>query len=192
MNSRSLFTGKYTHWTAIDPEKDAGTISGWTRSSEFVSHYFDGIYKLYPALEVTKRFKECLKKGDESKLDYYFAIREIEGENLVGLLHLGRINSSNQASWFSVDLQEDGAFENYGSEVLAMALRYAFMELSLYRLFTVIPSYNEMEIALFEKMGFLREVQRRQAIFHEGKYLDALVYALLRPDWKKYQMEDIR
>ena len=192
MNNRSLFTGKHTHWTAIDPERDAVTISGWTRSGEFVSHYFNGIFKLFSTVEVTKRFKECLKKGDESKLDYYFAIRKIEGEDLVGLLHVGRINSSNQTSWLSVDLQEVGAFENYGSEVLAMTLRYAFMELSLYRLFTIIPSYNEIEIALFEKMGFLREVQRRQAIFHAGQYFDALVYAILRPEWKKNQKEEIQ
>ena len=70
-----------------------------------------------------------------------------------------------------------------------MTLRYAFMELSLHRLTLFIPSYNEAEIDLYEKAGFLRESQRRQAVFYDGKYYDELVYSLLRPEWKKLNVE---
>ncbi len=192
MNNRPLFTGKSIQWTALDPEKDADKLSTWTSSREFVNHHFNGYYRLYTVFEIKKTFKENLKKADESKLDYYFSLHEIEGEKMVGMLHFGWINPSNQTSCFSIDLPDDGAFEKHGSETISMAMRYAFMELSLHKLWAVIPSYNETEVLLFEKAGFLREAQRREAMFHDGKYFDVLIYAILRPEWKKMYMEESR
>ena len=66
---------------------------------------------------------------------------------------------------------------------------YAFMEMSLYRLSLFIPSYNNDEIELYEKAGFLREVQRRDCAFYEGKLYDELEYAILRPEWKQRYLE---
>lgn len=189
MNNRSLFKGKAIHLTAINPEKDAEFITKWTNSPEFVRRYFDGFFRPYTVYELKKLLKEKLKKADETKQEYFFGIHEVEGDRLVGLLHFGWIMSSHQASWFSIDLPETGTLEKFGEEVLQMTMRYAFMELSLHRIWTLIPSCNEAEIALVEKAGFLRETQRRQAVFQGGKYYDALGYGILRPEWKKAHLE---
>ncbi len=189
MNNQPLFQGNMIQLTAVDPEKDAALISSWTTSPEFVKRYFDGIFRTYTTVEVKKLFKEKLKKADESRQDYYFAIRENEDEKMVGLLHFGWIMLSNQSAWFNMYFSSLEDFEKYSSEVLKMALRYGFMELSLHRLCLTLPSYDEDNILLYEKAGFLRETQSRQAVFHNGRFYDLLTYGILRSEWKKLQME---
>ncbi len=189
MNNQSLFQGKTIHFTAVDPEKDAAQISSWTSSPEFVRRYFDGFFRTYTTVEVKKLMKEKLKKADESRQDYYFAIRENEDEKMIGILHFGWIMLSNQSAGFDLYFSDHNAFEKYSNEALKMALRYAFMELSLHRLCLILPSYDEESILLYERAGFLRETQSRQAVFHNGKFYDQLTYGILRPEWKKLQVE---
>ncbi len=66
-----------------------------------------------------------------------------------------------------------------------MLLRYAFMELSLNRVEIYLPACQERLMELIEANGFLREIQMREASFHEGKFVDRLVYGLLKSDYKK-------
>jgi RimJ/RimL family protein N-acetyltransferase len=63
------------------------------------------------------------------------------------------------------------------------------MELSLHRLWTELSEHNPQKMLLFEKAGFLREVQRKEALFFDGKYFDQLDYSILKPEWKKLQEE---
>ena len=189
MNNLSLYEGKLISFTALDPEKDAETLSKWSNSPEFVYRNFEGIFRQYTVGELKKKLKEDLKKADETRRDYYFAVREKETEKMVALSHIGWILASHQAAFLFLDFENEAAVARFSGEVIQMTLRYAFMELSLHRLSLFIPSYNEAEIDLYEKAGFLRETQRRDAVFYDGRYYDELVYALLKPEWKKLNVE---
>lgn len=187
MNNKSLFEEGAIRLTALDPEKDAEVLSGWTQSPSFVKHHFRGIFRPYMVSEVKKKMKETLKKAGERNLEFYFAVREVESGKIVGLVKFGCISGSNQVSWMYIDMVDEAAFSTHAKIVLQMALRYAFMELSLHRVGVDIPAYKEEEITLYEEAGFLRESQRRQAEFYNGKYYDQMVYAMLRSEWKKQQ-----
>ena len=187
MINRPLFENGLVKLTALDPEKDAGMLSKCTVSPSFVSHYFDGFFRPYMVSEVKKKMKDTLKKAAESNSRYIFAVKEAETGKLVGLLKIGYVSGSNQATDLFLDMVDEQSFELHAEPVLRMALQYIFLELSLHRVSASIPSYDEKCIALFENHGFLRETQRRQAIYHEGCYYDELVYGLLRPEWKKAQ-----
>lgn len=79
-------------------------------------------------------------------------------------------------------------------ELLGCALnafvRFAFTQLGLHRLSMDLPYYSEDEIHMVEQAGFLREAQRRQALYRDGQYYDVLTYGMLRPDWDKHIMEE--
>ena len=64
------------------------------------------------------------------------------------------------------------SLEQYGDEVLKLGLRYAYMELSLHRLWTELSEHNPVKLAIFERAGFLRETQRKEALYFDGKYFD--------------------
>jgi RimJ/RimL family protein N-acetyltransferase len=185
MIGNSLFIGDQIEFTALDPEKDSEALSSWSSNPEFVAQFLEGPFRLYPVFELKKKMKEQLKKADETKRSYYFAIRKKEDPALIGLLKFGWILASAQVGKLFIEFGSGELWQKYGLEGLQMALRYAFMELSFHRVWMEIPGNNLEKIDLFEKTGFLREVQRREAVFFNGKYYDQLVYSILKPEWKK-------
>lgn len=187
MINRTLFINGKIKLTALDPEKDAEVLSRWTTSSSFVSHYFDGFFRPYMVSEIKKKLKEMLKKASESGSRYFFGVRETESGSLVGLLKIGYVSASNQATHLFLDMADEQSFTQYADSVLKMALQYIFMELSLHRVSVYTTTCDDHEIALFESAGFLRESQRRQAVYRDGSFYDELVYGLTRPEWKLAQ-----
>lgn len=189
MDQRSLFEGDLVVLTAVDPEKDAPQFSSWSLNQTYVLNNFEGFYKPYTSMEIKKKLKETLKKAEEKRNHYYFAVRTKGDEKLVGLLRFGWIQATHQHAMLLLDFENEDVAGQYFNDTLKMALRYAFMELSLHRLVLEIPACNETDIQRFEAAGFLRESQRREAAYWNGKLCDLLVYALLRPEWKARQME---
>ena len=189
MIGTSLFIGQNIELTAINPEKDVELVSSWTTDQEFVKEFLGGDYRPYSAAELKKAVSEKIKKADENHNSYYFAIREIGKTEIIGLLIFGWIWSSQQTGRIFLFFDEVTSLEKYGDEVLKLGLRYAYMELSLHRLWTELSEHNPVKLAKFESAGFLRETQRKEALFFDGKYFDQLDYALLKPEWKKLQEE---
>ena len=189
MIGTSLFIGKNIELTAVNPEKDVELLSLWTTDQEFVKEFLEGDYRPYSAVELKKTISEKIKKADENHGSYYFAIREIGKPEIIGLLIFGWIWSSQQSGRIFLFFDEATSLEKYGTEVLKLGLRYAYMELSLHRLWTELSEHNPAKLAIFEGAGFLRETQRKEALYFDGKYYDQLDYALLKPEWKKLQEE---
>lgn len=184
MLGRSLFIGDTIEWTALDPEKDAAALSSWTYNLKFSRDLFNKPSRPYAVYEVRKKVKEDLKASDEKKNTFYFAVRKKGQPDLEALVEFGPIQVSQQVGRLMLNFASEVGVREFGSELMRMALRYGFMELSLHRVWTYLPAWCIEEIALLESAGFLREVQRREACFHEGRFHDELGYALLKPDYK--------
>jgi RimJ/RimL family protein N-acetyltransferase len=70
-----------------------------------------------------------------------------------------------------------------GREPLIMAMvKYVFALLELRRITVEIPMYAHSLRGFVERMGFVHEGRRREAIFHKDKWFDSNVYSLLRRD----------
>jgi len=191
MIGKSLFIGEQIEWTALDPEKDAEMLSAWTKNPYFSSQLFRKPARPYAVHEVKKKIKEDLKEADEKRNAYFFAIRIKGTKEMVGLLKFGLSHYSMQMANMYLYFSSYDSLRQYGDEVMAMALRYGFMELSMHRLWVGLPGYLDEEIKLYETAGFLRESQFREASFKEGKYFDLLGYSILKPEWKKRQIEEV-
>jgi len=191
MIGKSLFIGELTEWTALDPEKDAAVLSAWTTNLQFSSQLFEKPGRLYAVHEIKKKVKEQLKEADEKKNEFIFAIRKKGTKEIVGLLKFGWLQFSQQSARLFLDFESDEALSLLGSEVMFMALRYGFMEMSLHRIWIILSGHQVKEISLFESAGFLRENQRRDASFHDGRFYDSLGYSLLKPEWKNKQQVEV-
>lgn len=191
MIGKSLFIGDLTEWTALDPEKDAAALSTWTANLQFSSQLFQKPGRPYAVHEVKKKVKEQLKESDEKKNEFVFAVRKKGTREMVGLLKFGWLQFSQQSARLFLDFESDEAISLYGEEVISMVLRYGFMEMSLHRIWLMLSGHQQKEISLFEAAGFLRENQRREASFYEGRFYDSLGYSLLKPEWKKKQQTEV-
>lgn len=85
----------------------------------------------------------------------------------------------------SIDIKLDTNLQNkgYGTETIALIVKYIFNELNMNRIFVNILEYNIASQKLFEKNGFIREGIQRQAIYKNGKYNSLCLYSLLKEDF---------
>ena len=60
----------------------------------------------------------------------------------------------------------------------------AFGELNLHRVQLTVFAYNERAIALYEKLGFVREGVYREFMACDGVRYDMYLYGLLRREWE--------
>jgi len=189
MSHQSIIEEMGIRLTLLDPGKNADLLADFAGSPSIVRHHLDGIFKPFAVSDIKDLAKEDLNmEGDENSA-HYFAVHLVESGKLIGLLRVGDITSSHQTAWIDINMANDEVFSAHACDVLRLALRYGFAELGLYRVYVEIPSYSEAEITLYEAAGFLRETQRRQAVFYNGSYYDDLLYGLLRSEWMKKQQE---
>jgi RimJ/RimL family protein N-acetyltransferase len=180
-----LFEGILIHLTSIDPDKDPEVESRWTHDPSFMRMMYDAPMRPLSEYKVRKKTEALEKEINESRSVYHFRIRTLASDRLVGFGELAHIlwpTGSAQVR-IGIGMAEDQR-KGYGSEALALIIRFAFAELCLYRLNASIPEYNLAAAALFTKAGFTEEVRRRQALARDGRRWDACLYGLLSSDWK--------
>ena len=68
-------------------------------------------------------------------------------------------------------------------EALQAIIRYGFEKMDLNRITLLVISYNDRSIRLAERLGFVKEGVMRESAFFDGRFIDDVLYSLLRSDW---------
>lgn len=184
--SKSLFQGKKICLAPIDYEKDAEVESKWTQDAEYLRLVSsDPARPLSPA-QLKKQYEKVEKKSKEDKNFFYFTIRTLGDERLVGFTQLYWIEWNHGNGLVSLGIGDPAdRRQGYGTEALELALRFAFDELNLFRLSARVPAYNQVALRLFQNAGFIEEVRRRQAIHRDGRFWDMLHLGVLAEEWRR-------
>ncbi len=74
--------------------------------------------------------------------------------------------------------------KGYGSETMALLLRFGFDTLNLNRIWLRVYENNPRAVRAYEKAGFVHEGRYRQGQFAGGKYYDVLLMSALRDEWR--------
>ena len=179
-----LFEAQDIRLGPIDYEKDPEVESKWTHDSDFMRLMeLKPVRPLAPAL-VKKQYEKLEKEIDEHRNMFYFTIRARENDRLLGKAIFEWVDWANGNSYLNLGIgsgQDRG--KGLGTQALGLLLRFAFAELSLFRVSIVIPEYNTAAIALVRKFGFIEEVRRRKAILRDDQEYDLLAFGLLRSEW---------
>ncbi|WP_010529211.1 GNAT family N-acetyltransferase [Lentibacillus jeotgali] len=69
------------------------------------------------------------------------------------------------------------------TEILRLALAFAFGELNLHRIQLLVFENNKRAIAPYEKCGFKHEGGHREYLARDGKSEDMLIFGILRREW---------
>ncbi len=185
----SLYEGQLIRLGPIDYDKDPAIESKWTHDAEYMRLLDTRPARPVSPAEMKKKYEALEKEIEESKNQFYFTIRLRsddlqQNDRLVGFARLHDIEWNHGVSQVVLGLGDPGdRRKGYGSEALKLLVRYAFAELNLYRLSTLIPEYNLGAQRLFQKAGFVDEVRRRQALNRDGRFWDLFHVGLLRDEW---------
>ena len=146
---------------------------------------FVGLFHPFPVSnELEKDWCEEIV-NDRSNKTVYFAIEENEENRMIGYFQLKNIDWISNTCEFSIIIgKESDRGKGYGKEALLLCLQYTFESLNLRKISLDVLVENKTAIALYEKIGFIKEGIRKKHVFYDGKYWDILLMALTKPDIK--------
>jgi RimJ/RimL family protein N-acetyltransferase len=183
-----LFDGSLVRLGQIDHEKDPEVVSRWTHEAGFMRMMYTDPMRPQAPWQVKKKLEELEKSIEEDRNLFHFRIRARTDDRLLGFAELYWISWSNGTGMIRFGIGSPADWrKGYGRETLGLLLRYAFIELNLYRLTALIPEYNLPALALFRSVGFTEEVRRRQALERDCRFWDLLNCGLLASEWKEKQ-----
>ena len=177
-----IFCGRFVRLSAFDPEEMSKAIPRWNLNSEYFR-------LLNSSARPMQSEKAALKWIDEevnelSPASYYFGIRTLEDNKLIGELGLDVVNWSGRDAFVGLGIGETEYWsKGYGTDVMNVLLRFAFTEINLRRVTLTVFEYNPRAIRSYEKAGFRHEGRKRLALNREGRRWDELHMGILREEW---------
>ncbi len=175
-----LFEGALVRLALPDPEHDAPIEAEWSHDPVFWQALGDKALRPVSAFHLRKLYQPSA----ESKQEFRFAVRSLDGDRLVGVARLFDLNPHHQTAWLALGIGAADRRRGYGGEALRLLLRYAFAELNLLRLEALTDSSNPGAVRFLERAGFQLEVRRREALYWDGRRFDRLAFGLLRREWQ--------
>lgn len=200
MKHLPLFESQHLQLTPIDLDKDSQIIASWTYELDNAAR----LREEQPArpmavFEVKKLYEKWQKDAEESNRQFLFAIRKRSHaqnngdspDSIIGVMRIKDIEWVHGAAYLDLIIGDDQEWQSFAREALDMALRYAFDELSLFRVTAVIAEHNHAANQLFENANFTLEVRQRQAVYWNKRAWDKLYFGILRPEWKMQQLAGV-
>ena len=183
---RDLFRGELVRLTMEEPDTRAKAESHWQRDSEFIR-----LADSEPAHMVSeKKWKEWFEKRVENGFGperYFFTVRTLKEDKLVGFFALP-LDLVNNEAWIGIGIGEREFWgKGYGTDMMKLALQYAFTELNVYRVSLGLMDYNLRALRAYEKVGFRLEGRTRGDVQRAGKHNDSLWMGILREEWLAMQ-----
>jgi RimJ/RimL family protein N-acetyltransferase len=118
----------------------------------------------------------------DDRLD--LAVVERESGDYVGEVVLNELDADNRSCGFRISLIGPRAFgRGYGTEATRLVLAHAFEAVGVNRVELEVYDFNPRARHVYEKVGFVHEGTKRQALNWDGEWVDAHLMAMLAGDW---------
>src|SRR4030095_10366569 len=177
-----IFTGKLVRLSAFDPEEMSKVFPRWNQNSEYIRLLNSSARRMQSSKAELKWME---KEAEEiSPAGYYFSIRTLAEDKLIGEIGLDVINWSGRDAFVGLGIGETEYWsKGYGTDVMKVLLRFAFTEINLRRVTLTVFEYNPRAIRSYEKAGFRHEGRKRLALNRAGRRWDELYMGILREEW---------
>ena len=110
-----------------------------------------------------------------------------DGDQAVGLYKAQNIDWVSRRFDAGHDVFERFRGKGYGHKVVEAGIDFGFEVLNMHRIDTEVLENNEASLRTVLRAGFVREGVRRQAVHKCGRYLDSIVFGLLRDEWQELE-----
>jgi RimJ/RimL family protein N-acetyltransferase len=177
-----VFSGNSVRLSAFDPEEMSKASPGWNRNSE----YFRLLNSSGQPMQSSKAALKWMEEevAELSPASYYFSIRTLADDRLIGELALDVVSWSGGDAFVGLGIGESAYWgKGYGTDIMNVLLRFAFTEVNLRRVTLNVFEYNPRAIRSYEKAGFRHEGRMRKVLNKEGRRWDVLFMGILRDEW---------
>jgi RimJ/RimL family protein N-acetyltransferase len=141
-----------------------------------------------------KDFDEILEELRRKKSrTINFAVVENNKDRLVGFIWMDSIDWQARNAKIMYFIGKEHWGKGYASEALSLICEFAFENMNLEKLYTFVHETNGASRTVLEKNGFMIVGRlRRHAYVPKHGYVDVLIYELLKEDWKKPSINNLK
>lgn len=121
---------------------------------------------------------------DDSRLMLLIALQD--NDQVIGDIALMDMHTKNRSAHIRIAIDNtEHQGKGYGSEALLLMLDYGFGICNLHRIELEVYAFNPRAIRTYEKLGFQREGVRRDALFYNHQYHDAIQMSILEDEFRE-------
>lgn len=161
-------------------KKDLPAINEWRNDPELIAQL--GAPFRYINLGVDEAWFESYMKNRNTAVRC--AIVEEDIDDILGLVSLVSIDHMNQSAEFHIMIgSKENQGKGLGTFAVTQMLHHAFDNLNLQRVELTVLEDNERARHLYEKIGFVQEGMKRAAKYKKGKFVNMLIYSMLKTEF---------
>ncbi|MFF7590380.1 GNAT family N-acetyltransferase [Kitasatospora purpeofusca] len=102
----------------------------------------------------------------------------------VGEVVLSDLDVRNRSCSFRISLFDRRSFgQGLGTEAIRLILEHAFGTVGVHRIELSVFAFNPRARHVYEKLGFVHEGTRRDALHWDGEWIDGHTMAILADEW---------
>ncbi|MBY9000471.1 MAG: GNAT family N-acetyltransferase [Candidatus Heimdallarchaeota archaeon] len=123
---------------------------------------------------------------------YIFVIEHKENGELLGTCGIEDISTISRSATLGIGIHNPENFnKGYGTDAMICLMKFGFRVLNLHRIELWTFDYNQRAIHVYKKLGWKEVGKRREVMFLQGKYHDAIVMDLLQNEFEDIYKEEI-
>ena len=157
-----------------DPE--VGRLTGSVHTSEEAGQGHD---------EAGLREWYLTRNDQDDRLD--LAVVDRRSGECVGEAVLNEWEPENASCNFRILIGPGGRDRGLGTEATRLILGHAFESLGLHRVSLEVYAFNPRGRRAYEKVGFVEEGVRRDALRFDGAFVDSVLMSVLAPEWDQHR-----
>jgi len=158
---------------------DLAEINSWRNDPQLISLL--GAPFRYINAEVDEKWFDSYLANRSSTVRC--AIVNSKSDKILGLVSLTDIDYLNQSASIHIMIGcADEQGKGMGTYAMSTMVNHAFKNLNLHRVQADVLADNERSIHVLEKIGFVKEGIKRQAVFKNGIFKDMVCLSILRED----------
>lgn len=119
--------------------------------------------------------------------------KKAAGPTPIGLISLSGSTSMRTAQHrnanVGIDILPPYQRRGYGSEAIRWVVGWGFQDYGLHRIGIESFSHNEGAGRLYERLGFVPEQRKREALWFRGGWSDLLGFAMLEDEWRERERQ---
>lgn len=127
-------------------------------------------------------FKMLLQRDDE----FRFMIVEQESDKAIGVIYLNNIDWKNRSAFIGIKTMVGNTRgKGNGIDAIMALLKYAFDEMQLHRVESLIIDTNNISLSIMKKFGIQAEGIKRECLYSKGRYYNKVYIGLLENEYRE-------
>lgn len=133
------------------------------------------------SIEEARQWMRMINDGIDNDQYITWAMALKNDPKLVGTIAFWNVQREHYRAEIGYALHSKFQGKGLMQEAMTTVLDYGFNTMNLHSVEANVNPHNRRSIQLLEKNGFVREAYHRENYYHNGRFLDSVIYSLVDP-----------